>query len=599
MVSDEIIKEQVEAEKNTAHMKTKEMLFSQIDEHTVISFDIFDTLLSRKVLIAEDVFDLVSKRAEREGMRLHDFRAIRSKAQEELGLTNPDIYEIYDNFQKLTNVADIVKERLIQLEFEAELDVLISRDVMVEAYRYAYEQGKKIYLVSDMYWPGTMLEKILKQFQITLYKDLIISCDYKQLKLQGLFQKLLEKESNECILHIGDHKVYDGICAKKFGIDTFLICTSWELMRLSAWSELLIKKPDNVNDRSLLGLSISAMFNNPFALSNNNLPKLDASYFLGYILFAPIVTTFMHWFLNQVKNKGYNAVLFAARDGFLIQKLYKKAVEILKWYDMPPGIYFQTSRKAAVTSDMANEAVINMLIGMRGIMPPEKVLSQLFGLDKADIMPFPEGEDWDLEIYNYVWKHKDQIFQKSADMRRNYFKYMGNLELKIGGKYVFYDFVSSGTCQKALNKMAPFDLQGLYFGWNSQENKRDFFIDALFDNDDSFFIRYYKMLEMFMTSDMPSLDSIDKYGQPVFTEELRTNEEIERVNAIQSAISDYFEDYMKNLYIADEEMDIKWADKILNCILKTDISNLKYNLYDLELTDDWNRVSKTLKEILD
>lgn len=599
MVKDEIVREQIREAKREAHKNTKEALWADIDAHEVVSFDIFDTLLARKVLIPEDVFDIVSGRALKEGMRLRDFREMRIKAQEKLGLTNPDIYEIYKNFQQLTGVADVVKDRLIQLELEAELDVLTARRDMIEAYQYALQQQKKVYLVSDMYLPVSMMELILKQFDIISYEGLMISCDYKKLKIQGLFQELVAKVNGDSVLHIGDHEINDGICARECGIDTFLVCTPWELIERSAWSVFLERKPSKINDRSLLGLSVVTMFNSPFKLSGNNeLPELEDEYRLGFALIAPIVTVFMDWFLNQIKNEGYDGVLFAARDGFLIHRLYKMAVEILKWYDMPKGIYFQTSRKVAVISDMANEAVINMLIGMRGVLSPEEVLGQLFGLDQADIMPFPEGDDWDLEIYNYVWKHKDQIFQKSADMRRNYYRYMGNLELKIGGKYVFYDFVSSGTCQKALSKIVPFDLYGRYFGWNNQENKRDFGVESLFDREGSFFIRYYKVLEMFMTSEKPSLASLDKYGRAVLAKELRTREEIERVLIVQEGISDYFEDYIRNLYILDEEFDVEWADKILNCITKTDISKLAYDLYELQLTDDWNLANYMLREIV-
>lgn len=599
MVKDETVREQIREAKERAHKNTKEALLANIDAHEVISFDIFDTLLSRKVLIPEDVFDIVSGRALKEGMRLRNFREMRIKAQEKLGLTNPDIYEIYENFQKLVGVTDVVKERLIQLELEVELEVLAARKEMVEAYQYALRQNKKVYLVSDMYFPGLMMELILKQFDIISYKGLMISCDYKMLKMQGLFQELVARANGDSVLHIGDHEINDGVCARECGIDSFLVCTPWELMGRSAWSAYLERKPSKINDRSLIGLSVITMFNSPFKLSgNNDLPESEDEYHLGFALIAPIVTVFMDWFLNQIKNKGYDGVLFAARDGFLIHRLYKKAVEILKWYDMPKGIYFQTSRKAAVMSDMADEAVINMLIGMRGVLSPEEVLSQLFGLDQADIMPFPEGDDWDLEIYNYVWKHKDQIFQRSADMRRNYYRYMGKLELKIGKKYVFYDFVSSGTCQKALNKIVPFDLYGRYFGWNSKEDKRDFKVESLFDREGSFFIRYYKVLEMFMTSEKPSLAGLDKYGRAVLARELRADEEIERALMVQEGISNYFEDYIRNLYILDEEFDIEWADKILNCIVKTDISKLGYDLYELKLTDDWNLENYVLREVV-
>lgn len=598
MIHNDMNIRQSELEKNSAHMRTQDALLQEIDRHEIVSFDIFDTLLIRRVLVAEDVFDLMSVRAEREGMKLYNFREMRIRAQLDTGLKNPDIYEIYDSYQKLSGIVDAVKERLVQLEIEVECDVLLPRQSVLEAFHYSLQQGKTIYLVSDMYLPKNVLEGILNRYQIYSYRELMISCDYKRLKLEGLFENLAEKEKGKSILHIGDHQIYDGVCAKNAGIDTFLVCTPWELVQRSSWAEYLKEKPAYINDRSMAGLVISRIFNSPFALEQSAVPALEEGNELGYILFAPIVTSFMIWFLNHVKNKGYEAVLFAARDGFLIQKLYDRSIEILKWYDMPKSIYFQTSRKAAVTSDMAGEAMINTLIGIREELSPEEVLHQLFGLDRSCIKPFPEGEDWDKEIYKYVWSHQNQIFKKSENMKRNYFKYMGNLDLKIGRKYAFYDFVSSGTCQKVLNKIAPFELQGYYFGWNSEENKGEFSVDSMFECGDSFFIRYYKVMELFMTSDKPSLESFDSKGHPNFSEELRSKEEIHIVNMVQNSIMDYFTEYMKILFMPEGEMDPGWADKMLNCMVKTDLSKLGFDLYDMELTDDWKQIRRNLIEIL-
>lgn len=183
-------------------------------------------------------------------------------------------------------------------------------------------------------------------------------------------------------------------------------------------------------------------------------------------------------------------------------------------------------------------------------------------------------------------------------MRRNYLKYMGSLDLKIGGKYVFYDFVSSGTCQKALSKIVPFELCGLYFGWNGQDNLYDVSKEALFNGGNSFFVRNYKILEVFMTSDKPSLKAIDKLGEPVFADELRSKEEIEMVGAIHQAISDYFAVFVKSLYIPGEEFDVSCADRLLSCIESTDFTKLNYGLYGLELNDDWKSERRLLSEIL-
>ena len=138
------------------------LLTDLIDRHPVISFDIFDTLLMRRTWYAEDVFDLVGYKAAREGINIPSFRELRLKAQDALGLTNPNIYDIYDSFVNITGVTEAVRNRLIELEFEIEKEVLIPRNSMVDMLKYALTMKKAVYLISDMYLPTEFLTELLK-----------------------------------------------------------------------------------------------------------------------------------------------------------------------------------------------------------------------------------------------------------------------------------------------------------------------------------------------------------------------------------------------------------------------------------------------------
>ena len=48
---------------------------------------------------------------------------------------------------------------------------------------------------------------------------------------------------------------------------------------------------------------------------------------------------------------------------------------------VPEGIYFYTSRKAAVMTGINNEAFINMIIDISNGMPPKKMMRERFGLE--------------------------------------------------------------------------------------------------------------------------------------------------------------------------------------------------------------------------
>ena len=85
--------------------------------------------------------------------------------------------------------------------------------------------------------PACVLEDILDKNGIVGYQELFVSCDAKQLKLQGLFELYKEKVQDEKYLHIGDHKIHDGICAGLAGIDYILISSGVGLFRKTGFAE--------------------------------------------------------------------------------------------------------------------------------------------------------------------------------------------------------------------------------------------------------------------------------------------------------------------------------------------------------------------------
>ena len=196
-----------------------------------------------------------------------------------------------------------------------------------------------------------------------------------------------------------------------------------------------------------------------------------------------------------------------------------------------------------------------------------------FGLDSEDILPYIDGKYENL--LEYVMEHKEKIYESSKHMRENFWKYMHRLGLEIGKKYALMDFCAVGTSQYFLQKFAPFQLEGLYlcryhsdYNMVNSVNAKGMFDNPAFYAVESYFYEYYLFMETVMTSFDPSLACFDQDGYPVYAKEERSDVQLQYVKDMHQAIEEYFSDYIESVYIENQEISEKVADKIYNWMAK-------------------------------
>ncbi|MBP5307911.1 MAG: hypothetical protein J6Z34_02125, partial [Clostridia bacterium] len=111
-----------------------------IDGYEAVSFDIFDTLVMRKVYFNHDVFLLV---AEKYAEKVPDYFNVRIKAEHELSETRyPYIEEIYDYVARECNVSNELKTEIMNAELDLERSVIIARETVVDIFNYCKTIGK-------------------------------------------------------------------------------------------------------------------------------------------------------------------------------------------------------------------------------------------------------------------------------------------------------------------------------------------------------------------------------------------------------------------------------------------------------------------------
>lgn len=529
--------------------KSYELLLAEIGRHDVISFDIFDTLLTRKVYEPSDVFAVLD--LEYEDRYPFVFSVERLRAQRELSEKGePDIHEIYRRMQvNNPGFSSEECEALKAREIEKERQVLMPRRRMIECLDYCADMGKRVYLVSDMYLPGEILTDILRRFGVTRYDGLLVSCDYKTTKQKGLFWEMKKQESDgSTYLHIGDHPAADGEAARKNGLDDYLILSPLRMMEVSAYAQMLVHLK-GIESRIMLGLLMSEVFNDPFVLyQSEGRPLIKRSRDFGYVFIAPLIVSFLVWMLGRVGAVHRAVILFSARDGWLLEQLYSMLSEIFRMQGLPKSEYLLISRQSVL---LLNQP------GNRG--QKERYQKYLGGLHLAGKTTGGQENPGEVEEQDEYRNQREPDKQSCIEVYEQIY---------------FFDFMSRGTCQYYLEQLIGREVHGLYVqkSDSGEPGKEALKVESYYkernalDSDRRIF-GLCDFLECIMTSFEPSFLGFSEDFQPVYEDERRSEEQLSCVQDIQEGIRDYCRQFGEILYCFTGKMPgVDFCDGILRLI---------------------------------
>lgn len=294
-----------------------------LDSYSIISFDVFDTLIKRNVLFPKDLFfyeerlliklygDIFSGFSEK---RIEAERKAREKHESH----ECKLLEIYEELFKdldLKGNSEISSEKCAALEFELEQKVCKPNKALFDVYKYCRDTGKKIYFVSDMYLGAVEIQELLRNSGYDAeVKNIYVSNEhYVNKKSGGLFNRLLKQEGLKAtdVLHIGDSVHADFLGPKKIGI---------KAIHIDRFINNCIYPLDKKNHDELLldEKALLSCINNEGALTADRFEKI------GTECFSPIVIGYVLWLRKQVKAHGIKKLIFLARDSFLFYETYKK-----------------------------------------------------------------------------------------------------------------------------------------------------------------------------------------------------------------------------------------------------------------------------------
>ncbi|MBR3834107.1 MAG: hypothetical protein IKJ73_07295 [Lachnospiraceae bacterium] len=515
---------------NFSHIEgeSKEALWEKVKKADTVSFDLFDTLVMRKVLSYTDVFSLLERSLEDEGIRIPEFAKLRLGVEKNISKNGaPTLEKIYLEVLRQAGMDLKLAEKLALLEWKLDYSLLTARPDVCEVFRHIVGSGKRVYITSDTYYRRWQIEKILSKFEVTGAYELLLSCEEGTSKTNNLYDHLLAKTGNVKVLHIGDDETADIEMAASRGIDTFRLYNGATLF--DALGELGVTPYVlSLSDRIRVGLFIARMFGNAFWFDEEQ-RKLCVSdaYDIGYLFCAPMISDFVFWLKNRVNEEGLNQILFCARDGYLVEKLYKNIDKTTN------SVYFLTSRTAAIRAGMEQNEDIDYVNSMKYFGSVEENMRVRFGIDASDIK---------MEEYN------NKIFEKAILQRENYNRYINGLGLE-DGELAIFDFVAKGTTQLYLQRLFSQHMKGFYFLQLEPEFMKHKGLDispfySEEEKDNSVIFDSYYILETLLTSLQPSVSEFDENGNAIYAAETRTQQDLKCVERMQKGVLDYFDDYI-------------------------------------------------------
>lgn len=519
----------------------KQKAIARIEENDIISFDIFDTLLVRKTLIPEDVFELVE-----EHIGKRNYAEVRKKAEREL--IHPNIYDIYKYIQTEFHWDSDTTDMVLETELRIEKKVTAPRAEIVELLRHAIQLGKRVVLTSDMYLPESVLKELLAYHQIKGFDMLFISCDQKKGKLDGLYEKLINlRIDNEKILHIGNDIQCDGCACEKYEIESIIIPSALELALQYGWKASIISAK-GLMERCLVGMTISELFQNPFFNPN----VMEQSVFEKLYRFAkgvvgPLIVGHMTWLIQELHKEEFDGVLFFARDGWLPIQLYKT---IQTKYSLPSAVYYYANRHSTFLCCADDEGLIDFIVerGYSYRLNRQSILTQFYNLPNEILKPCEQTET----SSEYIFKHMTKIKKIAKEARDGYIEYSRKCDMMPGQTFAVVDFVSRGTTQFFLEKCLPYKFIGYYYGNHSFDSADGCIVHSYLQGVNNLLLQNYVELETFFSSPEPSVDSISGAGEIRFADEIRSKADLQELQIVLDNAKQYAETFFDVFYQTGE-----------------------------------------------
>lgn len=196
----------------------------------VVSVDLFDTLVYRRVFEPNDALYLQHDRVESipgVSSPQHWVR-LRKRAEEELaaaaGPAEIQLAAIYNHLEMQLNLDEALTRRLLEAELAVEAELIRPYDDLIAVLKSLHDGGMVIAVVTDTYLPGDFVHSLLGRFLSCDFVLLCSSVTGKTKRSGSAFRNLQSTFPGRRVLHFGDNAHSDVSNARRNGVAALQVC---------------------------------------------------------------------------------------------------------------------------------------------------------------------------------------------------------------------------------------------------------------------------------------------------------------------------------------------------------------------------------------
>ena len=418
-------------------------LFENLKQYDVVSFDIFDTALFRKVDKPEDVFRIMAR-----AMGFSDFRKVRKAAEgrarqrkkELAGTREIVLSDIYDLLERDYGI----DRKWEAKEIELELAISTTNPYIKRVYDLLLENGNTVVFTSDMYLPRPVIEKLLAKGGYTRYQQIFLSNEYGVNKGEGKLQEILrEAFPDSSIVHVGDNKASDVEKTENAGIDAVF-----------NHDQRLLKGDQGAGDGDISGSMYRALINNKM---HSGTWEENVHYDYGYRVGGILAAGFCRYLNELAERLEIDKILFCARDCEIVWRIYNR------FYRRFDNSYISISRYAILQAtselyfhDFIGRSALRHASEKRSTMTISTVLEEAgFGyltekLEEYDIERFLFPQNLKKgRLEEFLYANRGTIIEHNQNSKLAAEQYYSD-QVGSAKRILVVDIGWSGTCISAL-----------------------------------------------------------------------------------------------------------------------------------------------------
>lgn len=630
-----------------SNAKIKGML-DRIKTADVVSFDIFDTLLQRRVFHPSDVFLLTPQEKyvslDKEGtrklspaiyssLRQSSERALRTE-RDNVWESDPEINEeitTEEIFERLAGILNLNKvsnsklmaANLLSLEQKVEETVLEATKLGWMLFHFAQSMGKKIIIISDFCHDTNFVDRQLKAAGYDGY-TLFVSSEHGHKKHSGNLFTHVEKIAqlkHKRVVHVGDNPRGDVENSKKHGWHPIRI----ELPKVQFHNRMVERGinftsfADSLSYRTAINLFANRFVDdNLRPCLNHRAPSLvETRSELGYLTLGPLVTAFARWIKEQAQEAGATQVLLFARDCILPYQ----ALKVMEEQGLLDGLscfYVPASRMGTKAldlldpldifkvniADFSRTATIEELLWQRFNLQADLIKASIWSeagiLDKNHQIRHVSIASIYQLVYLHVSRNWDLISTSVQKRRASYATLLEGLGVDLSQHSALVDIGYKGTITRVISTFFDEPVLPLFMatypdelGDDPIENCQTFLGARMATTNKDTFRRFNLIIETLFneaTGSVALVDATIKNDVDVFREASPSEDHLATVSRVHRGVLHFMEDWYATFgkLLKEPRFEPNKLLELLDCVLSEPTTEEAVLLAELEFDNNFS-----------